>query len=245
MKKMKAKLLLISSFLLLCVFSAHAQDKKASYLSLSVGPSFATGDFGKAEAGDFDNWNNTAGFAKTGLAISLEGVSYFWSNLGLGANLTYSDHGRLNSSDVATLGNSYTDAFDVDESTVTTNSRYRQLTVLIGPYYNIPLGGKFSVDVHLLGGLLQSLSTPEVKVQLEDVSEFTQKSSTASAFAWKGGLGLHYALSDKLGLVLKADYLNSDGVKIDNENRSNNAGRLVTKQSMSWVNTSIGLTFAL
>jgi hypothetical protein len=45
--------------------------------------------------------------------------------------------------------------------------------------------------------------------------------------------------------MVRCDYFNSDGVKIENENRTNSAGRLVTKQPMSWVNTTIGLTISL
>jgi hypothetical protein len=133
-----------------------------------------------------------------------------------------------------------------DESTVSATNRYRSLNVMIGPYFSFPIN-KFTIDVRFMGGLLQSFSTPEMTVLLEDQTDatFKQNSSTASAFEWQVGTGFRYAFSDKMGFVFRADYFSSDGVKVDNENRTNSAGRLVTKQPMSWINTSVGLTFSL
>ena len=95
-------------------------------------------------------------------------------------------------------------------------------------------------------GLVKSLSTPEYTVQLEDNSALLlmQKSSHKTAFGYQLGAALRYAFTDRVGLVLRSDYLYSDGVKIDNQNRNNNAGRLVTKQPIAALNSSIGLTFA-
>jgi opacity protein-like surface antigen len=204
------------------------------------------GDFSKSEAGGFDSWNNTAGFAKTGFTAGVEGAHYFLPKIGLGGTVYFSDHGGFSKSDVTKLGDSYTDAFGVDESTVSTTGRYRSLNVMIGPYFSFPMN-KFTVDLRLMGGLLKSISTPEMTVQLEDNTEsrFTQKSSTASAFGWQVGAGFRYALTDRVGLMVRTDYFSSDGVKVDNENRTNTAGRLVTKQEMSWVNASAGISFSL
>jgi hypothetical protein len=63
-------------------------------------------------------------------------------------------------------------------------------------------------------------------------------------FGYQAGLGLHYALTPTLGVVLRGDYLGTSDLSIDNANRTNNAGRLQTKQPVSAINTSLGLTFA-
>lgn len=237
---------ILTALLMFGTFCAIGQGKNQSYISLTVGASIPTADFAKADAGSFDNWNNTAGFAKTGLAIGVEGAHYFTPRIGLAGAIYYSNHGGFSSADAAKLGDSYTDAFGVDESTVTTSGSYQALNVMIGPQYTFPLG-KLALDFRVLGGLLKSISTPTMTVQLEDVTEttFTQLSSTASAFGWQVGTGIRYALTDRLGLMIRADYFASDGIKIDNENRTNSAGRLVTKQPMSWVNASAGLSFSL
>jgi opacity protein-like surface antigen len=80
-------------------------------------------------------------------------------------------------------------------------------------------------------------------VQLEDQSDFTQASSTGSVFVWQASGGINYNLNDHLGALLEIGYLNAGKLKINNENRNNNAGRLVTDQPMSWLNTSVGLAY--
>ena len=242
---MKTRLILICITFVITV-STFAQDKAKNFIGFTVGASIPLGDFAKSETGAFNNWNNSAGFAKTGVAVGVEGAYYFLRKIGLGGTIYFSDHGGFSKSDVAKLGDSYTDAFGVDESTVSTTGRYRSLNVMVGPYFSFPMN-KFTVDVRLMGGLLKSFSTPEMTVQLEDNTEskFTQASSTSSAFGWQAGAGLRYSLTDKIGLVFRADYFSSSGVTVDNENRTNSAGRMVTKQPISWVNSSIGISFPL
>jgi hypothetical protein len=242
---MKTKILYVVAMLLVTSLT-YAQEKARNFIGFTVGASAPMGDFSKSEAGSFNNWNNSAGFAKTGFAAGVEGAYYFLPKIGVGGTLYFSDHGGFSKTDVAKLGDSYTDAFGVDESTVSTTGRYRSLNVMIGPYFSFPMN-KFTVDVRLFGGLLKSISTPEMTVQLEDNtdSKFTQKSSTASAFGWQAGAGFRYALTDKLGLIVRADYFSSSGVTINNQNRTNDAGRLVTKQQMSWLNASAGISFSL
>jgi opacity protein-like surface antigen len=236
---------LLFAALLICT-TAAAQQKSHSYIGLSGGLSIPLGDFSKTDLGDYGNWNNNTGFAKTGFNIGLEGAYYFFRNIGLGGILNYTDHGKLSKGDAQKLGDSYTDAFAVNYTTVTTGKRYKTLNVLIGPCLFLPVR-KFTLDVRLVGGLSQSISTPEIAVQLEndESNVFVQKSSTASAFGWQVGMGLRYALSEKMAVAFRGDYFQNNGVKITNENRNNNAGRLVTHQSMRWVNISLGLAYTL
>lgn len=242
---MKTRIIITCAALLITAW-VSAQNKANNFIGATVGASIPMGDFAKSETGEFGNWNNTAGFAKTGFSVGVEGAYYFLPKIGLGGTLYFSDHGGFSKSDAAKLGDSYTDAFGVDESTVSTTGGYRSLNVMIGPYFSFPMN-KFTIDLRLMGGLLKSFSTPEMTVQLEDNtdSKFTQKSSTASAFGWQVGGGFRYALTDRLGLMVRADYFSSDGIKTDNTNRTNSAGRLVTQQPMSWVNASAGVSFSL
>ena len=242
---MKTKISYFCGFMILSTLTLQAQDKTYSRLAITFGPSIPMGNFANAEAGTFNHWNNSAGFAKTGFEVNLDGSYYFLHALGIGAIIGFSDHGGLNRTDIKTLGDSYTDAFAVDYSTVTTNYRYQALTILIGPRLAIPINEKLSLDINANAGLLKSLSTPEISVELEDVSQFKQASSKTSAFGWQAGAGLNYSLNKKLNLILNAGYFSSAGIKINNENRTNSAGRLVTKQSMSWINTVVGIGYTL
>jgi hypothetical protein len=241
---MKTNLILISLAVASVSTSAIAQDKAQHYISFSVGASAPVGDFSKSDAGTFNNWNNSAGFAKTGMLFTIEGAYYFKSRIALAGTLYFSDHGSFNGTDASKLGDSYTDAFAVDYTTVSTTGRYQSLNLLIGPQYSFPVK-KITIDVRLLGGVIKSLSTPTMTVELEDQSSFTQSSSNAAAFGWQVGGGFRYPLTNKLGFLFKADYFNSSGVTVDNSNRNNTAGRLVTTQPMSWINGAVGMTLLL
>ena len=240
---MTARSFIILTITLLAIASANAQNK-LHYISITAGASTPVGAYSKADAGSFNHWNNSAGFAKTGFAAGIEGAYYILPKFGVVGTVYFADHGALSKSDASTLGDSYTDAFAVDESTVSTSKRYRSLNVLAGPQFSLPLS-KLTVDVRAMAGIIKSISTPEVTVQLEDQSSFTQKSSAASAFGWQVGAGFRYAFSDHLGFLFRADYFKSNGISVDNENRTNTAGRLVTRQPVSWVNGIVGVSFTL
>ena len=235
---------LAATVLLTSSICAQEESTGKFFLGLSGGVSAPLGNFSSTDLGEFGSWNNTSGFAKTGFNIGFDGAYYFHKNIGVGGVLNFSDHGGLTKDDATKLGDSYTDAFGVDESTAITNSRYRTLNFLVGPYFSLPFN-KFSLEARALGGLTQSISTPEVSVQLEDNPAFTQMSSTASAFGWQLGLGIKYSFSEKMALSLMCDYFSTPGVAISNENRNNTAGRLVTNQQMSWINGSLGLAYKL
>lgn len=243
---MKSKYVTLSAALIFLATPLFAQNRAKNFVGFSFGASVPTGDFSKADAGTFNNWNNSAGFAKTGLRIGAEGAYYFLPKLGLAGVLNFSNHGGFSNRDATNLGTGYTDAFGVAYTTVSTSGQYNSITILAGPQLSFPLN-KLTVDVRVVGGLLKSISTPTMTVQLEDQVDptFKQVSSRASAFGWQAGAGLRYVLTDKVGLLFRADYFNSTGVKVDNENRNNRAGRWVTKQPMSWLTTSVGLSFSL
>jgi len=245
-KNMKNIQILVTLLFFSIALNTTAQEKVKSYIGITAGPSFAVGDFSKSEVGSFNNWNNKAGFAKTGVSVEVEGACYFLPKIGIGGAIYYSNHGGFSKEDVSKLGDSYTDAFAVNESTVSTSGNYSSINMMVGPYFSFPIS-KFTIDFRVMGGLLKSVATPSMIVLLEDQKDttFKQASSTASSFGWQVGGGFRYALSDKMGLMLKADYFNSDGITIDNQNRKNDAGRLVTKQPMSWMNSSVGISFSL
>ncbi|HEY0245323.1 MAG TPA: outer membrane beta-barrel protein [Mucilaginibacter sp.] len=230
----------------LASFTAKAQTQ--NYISLYGGASIPTGQFSNADYGTLHNENNKAGYAKTGATFGLDAAFYLHSNWAIGGVISYQDQGRLSQKDVQNLSAGYTDAFAVDESTVTATKRYQNLNILVGPQYSFVFS-KLTLDLRAEAGLIKSFSTPELKVVLEDPTDpaqtFYQRSSTSSAFAYGASAGLRYRLGSSWGLNLKGSYIGSDGFDITNENRRINAGRLVTKQSVSEIQTTLGLTFQL
>jgi hypothetical protein len=238
--------LLLAAFLLI-IQNLAAQNSSKSFIGLSGGISAPIGNFSKADAGTVGNWNNTSGFAKTGYNIGVEGAWFFLPNIGVGGSITYSDHSALNNKDVNTLASSYQQAFDVDQAAVSSSGRYQALNTMLGPYLSLPYK-RFNFEVRAMAGILKSFSTPEVDVVLTDASinyPFSQKSSTASAFGWQTGIGLRYLLTEKFSLTVRGDYFHSNDITIENTNRNNSAGRLVTSQSMSWINGSIGIAYSI
>ncbi len=98
-----------------------------------------------------------------------------------------------------------------------------------------------------LAGINQMLGTPELTVLLEDdpATTFTQRSSHSLTFGYAAGVGLHYALTDQLGLVARTDFMGSSPITIQNDNRNTSTGRLAEKQSVTGFNTTLGLAFTL
>jgi opacity protein-like surface antigen len=229
---------------LMIALVVSGQQKATHYIGISGGISAPTGMYSRTDAGTFGNWNNSSGYAKTGFNLGLEGAYHFLPNVGIAGSINFSDHGRLSGTDVQKLADSYTDAFAVDYSTVSTQGRYQTLNLFAGPCFSLPVKN-FTFEARILGGLTQNLSSPEIYVTLEDNPDgFTQKSSSHNAFGWQTGLGIHYAFTEKISVMIRGDYFHTNGIKIDNENRNNSAGRLVTNQPMSWINTSVGLAYS-
>ena len=220
--------------------AARAQGGNKSYVGVQAGVSVPTSKFSKADYGD-----NQAGFAKTGFHVAVDGAHYFGGGLlGLAGQLAFSDNGGLTKADLQKIGNGFTDGFGVDQSTISGDGRYRRLTGMVGPAVMIG-GDKLKLEIRALAGVVKSLGTPEVTVQLEDNTDtpLVQHSSTSTVFGYQAGLGVHYAFTDRIGLVLRGDYLKAGDLTIGNDNRLNNAGRYNEKQPLTALNTSLGLTF--
>ena len=166
---MKTKHILICMLCTFLIFPLAAQNKSQSYIAFSLGGSAPLGDFSKSDPGTFENPNHTAGFAKTRFAAGFEGAYYFSPKIGLAGTLYFSDHGGFSKEDAAKLGDHYTDAFGVDESTVSTTSRYRTLNLMVGPQVSFPMK-KITIDVRALGGLLKSFPTCQPNAEAVELS---------------------------------------------------------------------------
>ena len=220
----------------------HAQSEKGnSFLSLSGGPSFVSGNFVATTYAD-----PTAGFAEAmGLNLQLQGGYYLADHLALGMALSSSVYSLTG---LKNMADGYLNDFDVDSTTLTVTGKYRSWNIVVGPTYTLPVK-KFAFDAHLLAGVTL-LQVPEFRVDLEDNTDatFYQKAATGAGFGLQAGIGVRYFVTEKIAVQLGADYLLAKPeVTITNENRTNNAGRLLTsyKQSVGGVTARLGISVVL
>jgi hypothetical protein len=246
---MKKIFTLLSAILITLIsFSARAQDKDTkeyvkSYLGLLGGISNPSGNFAQANYS-----NNSAGFAKKGFTTGLDGAFYIYKNLAIGATFTFQDQGELNSADVQNLSTGYNTDFNKDITTVNAVNRYNNFNLMAGPQYSFAIS-KFTIDMRVSAGLVKSTSTPSLAIVFDNSNNpgltLEQHSSEAKAFAYGGSAGLRYNLGGSWDIGLKANYINSNGLTITNGNNPNTMGRFVTKQPITELQTTLGISLRL
>ncbi|WP_183562147.1 hypothetical protein [Mucilaginibacter sp. SP1R1] len=233
-------LLTTTALFMLIAFTARAQDTKSdddepaklkSYISIFGGQSNPLSDF---KSTDYSNVKS--GFAKKGFVYGIDGAVYFYKHFAIGYTVSKQDQGNLTYDDDVKLSQGYTDDFKADGSTVTANSRYRSYNILLGPQYTF-VYHRFSFDLRASAGVIKSTSTPSVAVEIDGVKAqtdtFNQLSSRGIAFAYGGSAALKFNMGAGWGLLLKGNYVNSQGPKITTTNRTSELGRIVTKQPIT------------
>lgn len=242
---------LISTFAILLFFSVQAQSESSSSskssdssgklsLDLTAGAALVSGNFVKSDYAD-----SSSGFANT-MGLAIQGKLKYKLSNSLAIQLAVNSCNYA-MRDVKNLSDGFLEDFDVDSTTVTVKGTYQNWNVLVGPSYSFLLGTKMQFDLHVLAGI-STLRIPEIKVDLEDqlAATFYQKQASGLGFGLQAGLDIRYALSNHLGLVLNADYLVSKpNVSIENENRTNTAGRYLSsyEQTIGGIRTRLGLSY--
>lgn len=219
--------------------TASDNAKAKSFIGITGGYSSLTGNITKS---DYDN--NSSGYAaKSGYNIAVDGAYYFSKYIGVGGVFS---HSGFNAANLQSMADGYKDAFDVDSVTLTTSKQYGFTNFFVGPYFSFPVK-KFTFDVRLLGGLTHATS-PKFKVDLEDQlnATFYQDNASANAFGFQAGIGARYSIIKNLSARLNIDYMYAKpDFKITNENRANNAGRLITEyhEAISMLNVNLGVAY--
>ncbi len=216
----------------------YGQNKALHYIGISGGCSVPFGSFSKSEYK-----NNNSGYAGTGYQIGLDGAYYFNKRIGIGGLFSYNNFSVADAS-IKNLGEGYVEDFGVDDATVTIKNSNVVMNYFVGPYFSIPLN-KITFDFRALAGL-STLTTPEIKVVLEDGDPFYQRSATGAALGFALGAGARLHLYKSLGMALRVDYNYSDQrVYVNNENRLNNAGRYIDNYhaAVPFLNASVGLIY--
>ncbi len=249
---MKKQLLnIIFTFVLTPVIGtiADAQGMKASkdkgqpdyMIGLTGGLSSAGGNFTKTDYSD-----PKSGFAGSGFNAGITGTWFVKKNFGITALISY--HG-YSVAGLQHLADGFKHDFDIDSSTVTNRGSNYTMNFLAGPYYSLPLSKKISLDGRLMVGLV-SAHMAGFEVNIEDQSEatFSQKEASAATFGAQIGMGVRYNITPALGIMLNVDYFYSKpNFTIENANRNNNAGRLITSynEPVSGLNSNITLVYLL
>ena len=223
------------------------------FIGLLGGYSISTGNWTHTSyiTGDAGKWlsdNLSAGFADNGSTFGIEGGWYFCKYVGIGGLVSYS-HYAFKGLDSISAG--YDASFDVDQITTTVSGGYDILNFMTGLYFRFPCSDKLAVTAKLLGGFT-SATTPQIAVAVEDGGvedgTFTQQRCTANSFGYMAGLGVSYKLNNWLGLNLQGIYASSEpDFLIDNTNRNNSIGRLITeyKQPLTNFNICLGVTYLI
>ncbi len=243
----KTLTILSAAFLFLISFNAKAQDDKQyvkSYITLFGGLSLPSSDFGKSIYAD-----DKAGYAKRGVTFGLDGAWYVYKNLAVAASVSFQDQGELNTNDAQSLSNGYNTSYDRDETTVSAVDRYHNYFILLGPQYSFTVK-KFIIDLRAQAGVLKSASTPSITADMDPSSstsvEIVQNSGGGKVFAYGGAVGLRWSFSDNWDLGLRASYVDSDGPHISSTiNSGNFVGREVTRQPITVLQTTLGITVHL
>jgi len=230
----------------LVAFNAKAQDAPIyvkSYLGFYGGISNPVGEFGKSSYSD-----NQAGFAKRGIAFSLDGAVYLYKNLAIGATISYQDHPSMSYNDALGIANGYTTDYNADETDVSTSNNYRSINILIGPQYSFTYK-KFILDLRASAGIIKNSSSPEVQTYVFGVLTqkvtFYQNSVSQTILGYGGNVGLRYKFSDSWSVGIKGAYIDSQGLDATSTGRTIYVGRNVTKIPLSEFQTTIGLTLNL
>jgi opacity protein-like surface antigen len=246
----------IKIFLFIVAFSpviiCQGQEIGNSFIGLSGGVSFPTGNWGKAStATSLTSLEGTvgdpSGYANTGGFFAIDGAWFFSKHFAIGGMFKY---GSYNLHGMDSLSYGYEQSFDVD-TTRLTHTDYKLWSIMPGLYYNLMVAKKLSLTARALAGISHA-TTPQITVTIEDGGVFdppvVQYSSSQTSFAFDLGAGLRYMINKCLAIDLTGDYYyTKPDFTITNSSRVNNAGREITEynQPLASINVSLGIAYVI
>lgn len=218
-----------------------AQAKLPITIGITGGFTSASGNFAAT-----DYSSNKSGYASSGFNLGITGTYMLNKHWGITALASYHKYA---SASLQSLAAGYKEDFAIDSSTVYSVGSTYTMNVMVGPYYTIPVSEQFSVDLRGLAGLTNAhLAGNRVDVEDNAASSFEQKAATANTIGYQLGAAAKYKINKRFGVSLNLDYYYSrPDFKVDNVNRRNNAGRLVTKynEPIAGINANVSFVYAL
>jgi opacity protein-like surface antigen len=226
-------------------FSLFAQKASTTppkfVISLNGGIATPNGSFSRADYGD-----EKSGFAKSGSHFNVTGVYSLGKNFGIGALVGYSKFGHKGT---LSLAQGYKEDSGTDSTTLYTKGNNSTLSILVGPTYSIPVSDKFSIDLRVLGGYVNT-HLAGFQVLYEDYTDnaMSQKKSSGGGFGLQAGAGLKYSVTDRISIRANVDYFTSKPkIDIDYENFVVNSGRKIDtyNEPVQGIAATIGVGFNL
>lgn len=251
MKRFFNKLAPIAAIMLLGSGHAMAQNdtilvhdlllrvKPSVYISITGGASMPLGNFAKT-----DYNNSKSGFAATGFNLGINGTYMFskhWGITGLASYTRYSSAGLEN------IAGGFVESFAVGDATVKVKDDNHTFSYLVGADYSVSFCHHISVDLRAMTGLVHAqLAGYEVRLEDNTDGTFQQKTATANTIGFQAGAAARYDFCKHVGVALNLDYYYSKpDFTIENVNRTNNAGRLLTSYSepIAGINANLSLVY--
>lgn len=194
------KKFLILSLLLISLFiynTAYSQ----SFFSLKGGYSMPLGKYASNSLED-------GSFAMSGLSFGVDGAWFFYKNIGVGADVSYT----LHSVDAVGIATQlvYSDPFLSDMRV--RSEPNTMLSTLGGIYYSLTLTERLSIEPKFLAGMMWT-KTPfqlyEPEYFMVGPGYYKITSSKDHSFAYKTGLSIKYQLSNCVLVGVHADFTHS------------------------------------
>jgi opacity protein-like surface antigen len=237
-------IILTASIAILMSGSAFAQNeikesKEAHALIIGVTGGFtsAWGNFTKT-----DYYYNKSGFAAGEYNLGITGTYIIKKHFGITALAGYQHFGIKG---LQNLAAGYKEDFAIDSATVYAKGTNYAINLMAGPYYSITAGKHLFIDIRGLAGLVNAhLAGNKVDVENNVASSFEQKSATANTVGYQLGAAIRYQFSNHFGVMIDAAYYYSKPeFTVENINRANNAGRLITRYNEPIQGTNLNLSF--
>ena len=238
------KKIFIIAFMLFAGNYLFAQKTKSSdkknEISFNIGVAVPGGNFSKANYAD-----PASGYAKSGLHLNLSGSHYFNKNWGAGLMIGYSQYGTRGAQ---SLADGYKEDSGTDSTTLYSIGHTNSLSVLVGPYFRIPAGKSFSVNLRAMIGYVNT-HLAGFKIFYEDYLDnfMTQDKSSGGGLGLQFGVDANYKITKMIFIKAGVDYFYSKPrLDISYQNFIVNSGRKLASydEALPGVNATLGLGFA-
>jgi len=206
--------------------------QKGTYFRFEGGASLPLQDLSSQK---WDTSSQTGGFALTGYNYGID-ISWFLQ-YNMGVSFTYTKNRHL--MDDAAI---YLKAFEegIDSQLTVESNPWLLNYFLLGFNYQFYTGERIKLEAKLDIGRLSTFC-PKVKLRVIDVNgiiaNYEREAVHDAAFAFGGGLGVKYKISETLHLTLFANYLFSSTEFLYKENS------IKVKNNLGVLNGTLGLAY--
>lgn len=197
-------------FLFISVFSLQSFSQD-SFLSLSMGASFPSGDYA-AKNDPFAN-----GYAGTNFVLNFDASYVVLPYIGIGATFSFGSNFADEEALIETLFTRLGDVYSQinlpaqEDADITIDiGKWNYVNLMVGPNFSIPLNF-LHIDLRALGGI-SFINPPErvVNIEWSPEDQFTSSQSCQVInFGYVLGAGIRFGMRGATGIRIAADYFHS------------------------------------